>query len=229
MTIRGILLDFYGTVVHEDDAVIPLICEEICRTATVPTTAREIGRHWWMEFSPLCDRSYGDTFLPQRAAGLQSLVSTVRHFGSSANPETIIQHQFDHWQAPPIFADTGPFLAFLRERELPVCVLSNIDRVDIEAAIAHHDLSLHGLITSDDARAYKPRPEMFRMGLELLGLDAADVLHVGDSRSSDVAGARSLSIPVAWVNRTGRDETGEPRANYVVGNLVELITIIRPR
>ena len=67
------------------------------------------------------------------------------------------------------------------------------------------------------------------MGLELLGLDAADVLHIGDSRSSDVAGARSLSIPVAWLNRMGRDETGEPRASHVVGHLVEPIAIVRPQ
>lgn len=229
MPIRGILLDFYGTVVHEDDAIIPAICEEIRRTATVEATVREIGRFWWTQFGPLCDRSHGETFIMQREAGLQTLATTVLHFGSSADPEAIIQPQFDHWRAPSLFTDTLPFLGFLRERGLPVCVLSNIDRADIEVAIAGHGLRFDGLVTSDDARAYKPRPEMFRMGLAILGLETNEVLHVGDSRSSDVAGARSLSIPVAWINRAERDEAGDPRADYIVADLHGLMDIIDRR
>lgn len=53
-----------------------------------------------------------------------------------------------------------------------VCVLSNIDRTDIGAASP-----LHGLVTSDGAKAYKPRPKMFRFCLGLLWLDASDALH----------------------------------------------------
>lgn len=85
----------------------------------------------------------------------------------------------------------------MQSMSIPVCVLSNIDRTDIEAAISLHGLRFHGLVTSDDAKAYKPHPEMFRLGLELLGLNASDVIHAGDSRSSDVAGARAMDIPVA--------------------------------
>ncbi len=226
MTIRAVLLDFSGTVVHEDDAVIALICEEIRRTATVAATAREIGRFWWEQFSPLCDRSWGDDFIPQREAGLRTLATTIRRFGSSADPEKLIEPQFHHWRAPPLFADAVPFLAFLRDRGLPVCVISNIDRADIEAAITHHDLRFDGLVTSDDARADKPRPEMFRMGLDLLGLEVGDVLHVGDSRPSDIVGARNLSIPVAWVNRSHRDAAGQPQADLVVASLGALIPLI---
>lgn len=29
MSIKAIFLDFYGTLVHEDDDIIPLICKEI--------------------------------------------------------------------------------------------------------------------------------------------------------------------------------------------------------
>lgn len=227
MTTRGVLLDFYGTLVHEDDDVIPLICEEIRRTARIETTAREIGRHWWSGFAPLCNWSYGAAFRSQRDAATQTLGETIRHFRSSAEAGALIQRQFEHWQAPPIFADTVPFLHVLRENKLPVCVLSNIDRCDIEVAIALHGLAFDGVVTSDDARSYKPRPEMFRMGLETLGLGADEVLHIGDSRTNDVAGARALGIPVAWLNRKGRVVAAEPQADYVASDLVALAGLIQ--
>lgn len=43
-TIKGVLLDFYGTLVHEDDEIIPAICDPIRRDAAVDTTTGEIPR-----------------------------------------------------------------------------------------------------------------------------------------------------------------------------------------
>ncbi|CAA9540234.1 MAG: hypothetical protein AVDCRST_MAG43-65 [uncultured Thermomicrobiales bacterium] len=116
----------------------------------------------------------------------------------------------------------------MQSNSIPVCVLSNIDRTDIEAAISLHGFRSHDHVTSDDAKASKPRPEMFRLGLELLGLHANDVLHVGDSRSSDVAGACAMEIPVAWVNRTSRPVDEEPTPAYIVQDLAGVIEIVKP-
>jgi 2-haloacid dehalogenase/putative hydrolase of the HAD superfamily len=73
--------------------------------------------------------------------------------------------------------------------------VSNIDRADLDAALAHHELAGYftHLVTSQDARAYKPRPEMFTTALGLLRLGPHEVIHVGDSLTSDVAGAAALA------------------------------------
>jgi 2-haloacid dehalogenase/putative hydrolase of the HAD superfamily len=42
---------------------------------------------------------------------------------------------------------------------------------------------------------------MFYKALSALGLKCREVLHVGDSYSSDVAGVHAAGIPVLWVNR----------------------------
>ncbi len=201
---RGLLLDFYGTLVHEDDVNITAICAEIQRHATVAATVEEIDNFWSTTFFAWWDGAHGDNFLTQREIGLRSLAETLDRFRAPLKPATLIAPQVAHWGAPPIFADTWTFLAGVQELDLPICVVSNVDRVDIEAAIAFHGLQFEHLITSDDARAYKPRPEMFVAGLERLGLRHDEVLHIGDSRSSDVGGATAMGIPVAWVNRTGK-------------------------
>lgn len=226
LPIKGVLLDFYGTLVHEDDEIIPVICDAIRREAAADATTNEISRYWSRSFFSICHRSHGSAFVPQRQVAVTSLRNTVEHFRSSVDPVTLIQRQFEHWQTSPIFPDTRPFLRSLEAMSIPVCIVSNIDRTDIEAAIALHGLRCRGLVTSDDARAYKPHPEMFRLALELLGLHASEVLHVGDSRSSDVAGARAMAIPVAWVNRTNRPVDGEPVPDYLVTGLAGVIEII---
>lgn len=54
-TPRAILLDFYGTVVEEDDAAISSVVRTILDDpATRPASASRIGHEWWRSFSALC-------------------------------------------------------------------------------------------------------------------------------------------------------------------------------
>lgn len=201
-TPSGILLDFYGTVVHEDGAVVASVCDEVHASAASPESvpASEIGSYWWRTFTAMCAASVGPTFRTQRDLEHASLQRTIEHFGSTADAAQLSQQMFAYWQQPPLFKDARAFLAQI---DMPVCVVSNIDRQDIEAAIAHHGLPVELIVTSEDVRSYKPRSECFRAGLEALALPASEVVHVGDSLSSDVAGANALQIPAVWVNRAG--------------------------
>lgn len=227
MKIRGLLLDFYGTLVHEDEVNIAAICAEIHRHAAVEATIEEIGTFWSQSFFSWCDRAHGDGFLTQREISIGSLAETVAHFNAAVAAESLIVPQFAHWIAPPVFADAQPFRAGVQELGIPICIVSNVDRIDIEAAMTFHGLQFDHLITSDDIRTYKPRPEIFVAALEWLGLRHDEVLHIGDSRSSDVGGAAAMGIPVAWVNRMGKPSVGEPIADYTVTTLAELLPIVR--
>jgi GNAT superfamily N-acetyltransferase len=88
----------------------------------------------------------------------RSLPATIQHFGSEADEESLSNQLFAYWRQPPVFPDAK---AFLDQLARPVCIVSNIDRSDIEAAINHHNLTVDLLVTSEDARAYKPRAEPF--------------------------------------------------------------------
>jgi FMN phosphatase YigB (HAD superfamily) len=82
-------------------------------------------------------------------------------------------------------------------------------------------------VTSQDCRAYKPRADMFEKALALLGLPADQVLHVGDSYGSDVRGARSVGIPVLWVNRKKRPlPLGHEAPDCVSEDLTGLLSIV---
>ncbi|ANY76567.1 haloacid dehalogenase [Paenibacillus ihbetae] len=226
---RAVFLDFYGTLVHEDDDIILLICERIRESASIECTNQEIGRYWWSEFSRIFRSSHGEGFKLQRTIGLESLAETIRHFGSVARAEEIIGLQFEHWTRPRLYPDTKPFLDSLRRTGTPVYILSNIDRSDIEYAVSYHGIHAQGILTSEDVRAYKPRPELFRKALMQYRLKADDVIHIGDSLTSDVQGAQSLGIAAMWLNRLGKPQAEGIEPDYICTTLDEAQQVLQGR
>lgn len=214
--IKAIFMDFYGTVVFEDGEVIEVITKEILDTGKADNTS-EIGGYWWREFQSGFMNSYGDKFQTQRALEYQSLEKTIRHFNSTADAKRMSDMMFDYWMKPPIFEEAKEFF---EQCPVPIYIVSNIDRGDILKAIDYHGLNPAGVFTSEDARSYKPRRELFEMALEKTGLNPDEVVHVGDSLSSDVAGANAVGIDAIWVNRADKDI---PKGVKAVSNLLEVL------
>lgn len=224
---EAVLVDFYGTIVHEDDLIVRDICTSISATMTAPTDPQSIGRYWWEAFSASVAGSVGDAFRCQRDLEFAALLQTIEYFSSSSDAGVLSQQLFDHWTAPPVFADARTFLDRV---SVPVVVLSNIDRRDIDAAIACHGMTFERVVASDEVRAYKPHPAMFAAGLRASGVsDARKVLHVGDSLVSDVEGANRFGIPVAWLNRAGRAPRGSARPDHVAATMTDLLDLFDPR
>ena len=200
MSIKAFFVDFYGTVVHEDGAVIKTITQIIFDTGNVEDKG-EIGSFWWTDFQNMFMNSYGEAFETQRAIEEKSLAHTVEKFSSDADPKTLSEMLFAHWVKPPIFEDSKEFF---EKSTLPIYIVSNIDTADIMQAIDYHGLKPAGVFTSEDAGSYKPRKEIFELALQKTGLKPDEVIHIGDSISSDVKGASALGINTLWLNRFGK-------------------------
>lgn len=223
--ISALMLDFYGTVVGDDRAVIAGICAQVAATLARPLPAAEIARQWSARFAALCAGT-GGAFMTQREAAVASLGDVLMELGSPADARQLAGAQFGYWRHPPLFPDT---IGFLSRVTIPVCIVSNIDRADLEAALGYHGLTFDHVVTSEEARSYKPRPEPFEQALGLLGVPRAAVLHAGDSLTSDVAGAGNAGIAAAWVNRTGRARPTGITLRAEVADLTELASLLRPR
>ncbi|WP_435921488.1 HAD family hydrolase [Paenibacillus sp. DYY-L-2] len=225
MSVKAIFLDFYGTLVHEDDEIIPLICKEVRQNAVEPCDIKEIGSHWWQGFSNLFQNSYGDSFRSQRELTIDSLQETMSRFKSTGDVRELVRKQFAHWVEPVIYADTLPFLEELKGFQ--VYILSNIDTADVLAATTAHGIRVDGIYTSEDVRSYKPRPELFLEALSKNGLLPQEVIHIGDSLTSDVGGASRVGITTVWLNRLNKQKTGGPEPDYICNNLTEVTDLIR--
>ena len=219
----ALLLDFYGTVVEEDDEPIGAICGQIAGTSALGVSASEVGAYWSEVFARMCCDSEGDTFQPQREIEKLSLEHILRRFQSDLDADELSHCLYNYWSYPTILPVAKAVLA---QCGMPVCLVSNIDNADLESALRHCELSFDFVVTSEDCRAYKPRGQVFERALTLLNRSAAEVLHVGDSWTSDVSGAKSNGIRALWINRKNRRPPEGQVADYVSTDLGGLLDIL---
>jgi putative hydrolase of the HAD superfamily len=82
------------------------------------------------------------------------------------------------------------------------------------------------LVFSDEVGVPKPRPEVFRAALAGLDLPAGDVVHVGDLRRTDVAGARAAGMYAVRYTGCADDQTPLAEADAVISDLRELPALL---
>ena len=82
----------------------------------------------------------------------------------------------------------------------------------------------HTLI-SEEVGINKPQPGIFTIALERNGISAAEAVMIGDSYSSDIAGAKAVGIDQVWIRGDGLPVTGET-ATYIVSKFTEVMEIV---
>jgi HAD superfamily hydrolase (TIGR01493 family) len=212
---HAVLLDVFGTLVRDDGAGLAAVAEEVAaRAGAAPA---EVERDWETRLWRMADSAYGPGFRTLAELNAESLAETADHFGVRVDARELCDAAVD--RQPPLFPDALPFLAAVG---VPVCLVSDADRDHLHAVLELHGITVEHVVTSEDARAYKPRPEPFRLALGLVGRSAAEVVHVGDSPAADLAGAAALNIAAAFVNRGGHPVPASARPAHTAATLTDL-------
>jgi FMN phosphatase YigB (HAD superfamily) len=199
--LKALFLDFYGTIVEENDDYITEVCSLLSNMTEEKIRASEIGGYWSKQFVYLCNESFGDKFITQRDIQRISLENTLNKFNINHDAIKLCEPLWESESKPNIFKES---LSFLNSLSIPFYIISNIDNDEILKAIEHIAITPGGVITSELARSYKPRNEIYDLALDMYSLRHDEVIHIGDSFSSDIVGAASMEIKAIWINRRNR-------------------------
>ena len=82
-----------------------------------------------------------------------------------------------------------------------------------------------GVVISQEVGASKPRPEIFHLALEPLGVRTREALMVGDGVNSDIRGANHAGIDACWLNPGGKELPGGVHAEYVISDIRQCAAI----
>jgi REG-2-like HAD superfamily hydrolase len=132
---------------------------------------------------------------------------------------TLFAHP-DVWR---VFPEVVEVLQALKARGLSTCVVSNwdirlgplLDGLGLTPYFDH-------VVVSAVVGWEKPHRRIFETALALVGVQAAQVLHVGDHYEQDVMGAQQLGIYGVWLRRREGGAADCP----VVSSLRELLPMI---
>jgi len=83
------------------------------------------------------------------------------------------------------------------------------------------------VVFSQDVGVEKPDPGMFSAACKQAGCDPTELVHVGDSLESDVAGANAVGAISVWLNRDAADNSSGVVPDHEIRSLVELVDIVR--
>ncbi len=125
------------------------------------------------------------------------------------------------------YPETVEALTALRS-EWRIALLSNADDDYLLPNLEYLGLDFEAVLSSEQARVYKPLPELFRRMLQMLDVAPEESVYVGDQQFEDVQGAGSVGMHAIWVNRTGAPPDPDiPAPAFQVRNLLELPGLLK--
>ncbi|MFO7769396.1 MAG: HAD-IA family hydrolase [bacterium] len=142
--------------------------------------------------------------------------------------EVLLELRDRHVEGVGLWIEPAPeaeeALEGVRERGLKVISISNNDgrlrrMVEYQGWEDRFDL----LVDSEDVGVSKPDPGIFRAALEGLGIEAEELLHVGDYYSVDVEGARNAGVRGVLYDPIRSYETVDCPRITRLGQVLELL------
>lgn len=229
---RALFLDFYGTITSWARETVEDICRCVLADAGLSADPGQVAAEWGRHFFRLIEASNHDHFRTLYECERDSLIDLLAAMGKPLDKQAIdvaeryIQPLHDYLRKPPIHDDVQEVLGSLN---VPICLVTNADRGDVLAAIGAYGLVFDEIVTSEEARCYKPESGIFELALERTGWRAEDVVHAGDSRHSDVDGANRIGITSVLIDRVGRiSDVGEAEPHHTFPDLRGLLTLFNP-
>jgi putative hydrolase of the HAD superfamily len=229
--VRAVIFDFYGTLAHFADTTV----------SNYETVFAARG------YQP--ERAVLDTYFA-RDDGIDHAEHSVseeayeawvrarlRDLTSAAGvPDADVEDLIDALRA----SDRGPMVPYpeaaatlssLREAGLGIGVCSNwgweLNGFLEEVGLLH---LVDAAVTSARAGARKPHPGIYAGSMAALGVDAADVVFVGDSWEPDVRGPRQLGMTAVHVwrveDRSGQQPPALQPGDHRVGDLTGVLEIV---
>lgn len=229
---QAMLLDLDDTLV--DNSVIRLSVERTCNAVADAVDGVDqvalLGanlRAWkdyWPEVEQLCWVDEMDVLDVSHEVWRRAL-----HACGHDDPSTVAlayeTHQQIGRELSRLYDDVPDFLAALREVGIATALVTNAStraqRMKIESVGL--DAAFDAVVISGEVGVAKPAAAIFDIALDRLRSTRRDAWHVGDSLSTDVAGAKAAGVRSVWLNRHGRQRgPSDPFPDSEITTLREL-------
>ena len=116
----------------------------------------------------------------------------------------------------------------LMKRGLKLAVVSDAPRLQAWMRLAQLQLQhlFDPVVAFEDTGERKPSPKPFQRAIEMLGIEPAEAIMVGDWPERDVVGAKGLGIRTAFARYGDTFGTGQSGADWDLNDVMELIGIV---
>ncbi|MBD3182780.1 HAD-IA family hydrolase [Candidatus Poribacteria bacterium] len=225
--ISAFSFDMYRTIFDTRDFHEQAVKEILIREKSTSVNPNEFHTRWDKLYDEVHAEMAPVKFLREREVAVESLKRLFKEFGINGDAEVGVSIWLDKYEKGDLYPEVEEVLNKLSEN-FPIIIISNVDNDDLGFSIVKNKkLPLKAILTSESYQSYKPHRRMFQEAVSILKCKPEEILHVGDSQSADVVGARRAGFQAAWLNRRGdKLKPGIPKPDFVIADLRELLNII---
>jgi 2-haloacid dehalogenase len=200
--ITTVIFDMFNTLVEDGETYWLASFQRIVHEQDLRADAGKLRGEWSSGDQEFRERRASGRFPFQTYydAWLGSFARTFAVMELNGNPADTVRIVLEDMGQRPIHSDTLQALEIL-EGQCRIAVLSNADDRFLDPFIERLGIPFEAVLSSEEARCYKPRPELFHNMLKRLDVTPQEAVYVGDRQYEDVLGASEAGMRAIWLNR----------------------------
>ena len=213
--IKAILFDAYGTL-YDVNSVMKK-CNEL-----YPGKGTQISQIWRQkQLDYVWIRSLMNKYADFWSLTKDALCYALEELRLQYNEE-IVDNILNEYYYLNLYPEVIEAMNIFRPRKLVILSNGNIHMLNELAKNTSMDKYLDDIISFDDCKVYKPKPDAYDLAAKRLGFDKEEIIFIS-SNGWDVAGSKSYGFIVGWLNRLHKpmDRLGST-PDYIASNLIEL-------
>ena len=226
--ITTVIFDMFNTLAEDSEAHWLASFGRIVQEQDLKIEALDLRREWAVGDQEFRERRANGhaTFESYYDAWLNCFKQTFSELGLNGDAVGAVDTVLEDLGRRPIPVETVQTLPVLQEK-CRLAVLSNADDRFLDPVIHRLGVNFAAVLSSEAARCYKPRPELFHAILRRLEVAPEDAVYVGDRQFEDVHGAGQAGLRSVWLNRDNVSlDTNLPTPDYHVASMLEIPALI---
>ena len=144
--------------------------------------------------------------------------------------EIVDDYAARRWKRMELFPEVHETLGRLRQRGVPLALVTNGDRGQQRRKIEQFDLArfFDVILIEGEFGVGKPDDRVYRHVLEALGISAAEAWMVGDNLEWDVIAPQRLGLRGVWIDASGQGlpEPTQSRPDFVLRAFTEILGVV---
>lgn len=227
--VRAVAFDGYGTIFDIGESDFIHAMAEICDQQGLQADASDMWRRFLKASLAFRSENHHEpVYRRYDEAWALQFDRVFRQLGLKGDPWSASMHIKARLAGASAFEEAHQVVDALRPH-YRLALLSNADDDFLHEALARNGLEFETIVTSEQAGAIKPQPEIFKHLSKAMGLPAGRILYAGDNAVPDVLGPVRAGMKAAWINRAGtRRPRRVPPPHFRVRTLSELLPHLLP-
>ena len=218
---KAITFDCYGTLIDWEAEIQRFFAESLDSKGYGNVDPQTLQEEW----EEIQFRYIQEKYRPYRQVLNDTLRMVFNQYGIPTDKAECEEfaNAMGYWKP---FPDTRDAIIEL-QKLVKVVLITNTDDSIIAETERTIGVKFDGIITAEQASAYKPSHKGFLLARQRLGLEVSEIWHAGFGFKYDVVPATELGYTTVWVNRQGLARPLDVKETFLVGDMRTLVYLIK--